>query len=178
MLRLGRELIGQGLRVVATTTTRLGSDQLREFPAHLVDPDRAALALALERDRLVLVVREVDEAQGKALGFTPDRIDAFRAEADVVLVEADGSRGLPIKAPGPGEPVVPPATTHLVCCAHISVLGQPLGAETAHRPHLVARLTGLNLGDRMTPGAFARLLLHRDGPARVQRRQAPHDSSC
>ncbi len=166
MLRLGRELAAQGLRVVATTTTRLSLDQLDLFPAHLVAPDLADLAADLDRFGFVLAVRGLDPAQHKALGFPPDHIAAFRELADVVLVEADGSRGLPIKAPAPGEPAIPPDATHVVTLAHLTALGQPLGPHVAHRPELVTRLTGLKPGDLITPAALARLLLHPTGPAR------------
>lgn len=166
MLRLGRELAGQGLRVLATTTTRLGLDQLELFPSFLVDPAPAEIDAALDRTRFLLAVRALDPVQHKALGFSPDRIAGFRAPADVVLVEADGSRGLPIKAPAAAEPVIPPGATHVVTLAHLGALGQPLGPACAHRPELVARLTGLSQGDRITPAALARLLLHPAGPAR------------
>lgn len=166
ILRLGRVLADQGLRVIATTTTRLGIDQLGLFPAHLIDPNPAKIASALERAGFIAVVHDLDLAQNKALGFLPARIAALRPLADVVLVEADGSRGLSIKAPGPHEPVIPPDATHLVTLAHLAALGQPLGPEIAHRPELVSRLSGLNMGDRITAAALARLLLHPDGPAR------------
>lgn len=166
MLRLGRELAGQGLRVLATTTTRLGHDQLDLFPGYLTDPSAAEVAAVLDHPGLLLAVSVLDPAQNKALGFAPDRVSGFRAQADVVLVEADGSRGLLIKAPGPGEPVIPPDATHVVTLAHLAALGRPLGPQVAHRPELVARLTGLSEGDRITPVALARLLLHPDGPAR------------
>lgn len=166
MLRLGRELASQGLRVIATTTTRLGIDQLDLFPAHLIDPNPARIASALDRAGFVAIVHDLDPTQNKALGFPPASIPAFHALADVVLVEADGSRGLPIKAPGPHEPVIPQDATHVVTLAHLAALGQPLGPEIAHRPELISRLSGLNMGDAITAGALVRLLLHLDGPAR------------
>lgn len=166
MLRLGREMAVHGMRILATTTTRLGIDQLSLFPNHLINPNPTAITAALESFRFVLIVRALDRTQGKALGFPPERIADLRALADVVLVEADGSRGLPIKAPGPGEPAIPPHPTHVVTLAHLAALGQPLGPETAHRSEIVARLAGLNPGDRISAAVFARLLLHADGPAR------------
>ncbi|MCO6453298.1 MAG: putative selenium-dependent hydroxylase accessory protein YqeC [Caldilineales bacterium] len=166
MLRLGRELAATELTVIATATTRLGIDQLQLFPGFLIDPDRHAVANILAKHRFIAIVRELDASQGKALGFGPERIAALREIADVVLVEADGSRRFPLKAPAEHEPVIPPDATHVVCCAHLAALGQPLDADHVHRPEIVARLTGLNLGDAITPAAFARLLLHPDGPAR------------
>ena len=46
--------------------------------------------------------------------------------ADVVLVEADGSRRQPLKCFGPHEPVIPPRTDCIVHVAGLSALGRPL----------------------------------------------------
>lgn len=166
MLRLGQELAAAGLRVVATTTTRLGLDELDRFPRVLSESSPETVAAALRETPFVLIVAGRAPVQGKALGLAPERVAALGEVADVVLVEGDGSRRLPLKAPGPGEPVVPPTTTHLVCCLGLAALGRPLDETTVHRPERVAALTGLSAGAIITPAALARLLLHPDGPAR------------
>ncbi len=166
MLRLGQELAGSGLRVIATTTTRLGLDQLDLFPEHLFSPEPDEIDAALARSGFVLVVREQDAGRGKALGFPPEEIARFRDHADVVLVEGDGANQRPLKAPAAYEPVVPPATTHLVTVLGLWALGRPFSTDTVHRPQIFARLTGLSPGDRITPNVLARLLLHPHGPAR------------
>jgi len=165
-VRLGQELAVQGIRVLATTTTRLGLDQLRLFPAFLVNPRPQDVAVMLAKWRFLLVVRGIDRQQDKALGYPPDRIAGFRSLADVVLVEGDGSRGLPVKAPGPHEPVVPDSTSHLLNVVNLAALGQTVGPGTVHRPTCFTELTGTRPGDRITLGVLARLLLHPDGPAR------------
>ncbi len=166
MVRLGQELANQGTRVLATTTTRLGFDQLRLFPAFLVDPRPQDVVLMLAKWRFLLVVHSIDRQQDKALGYPPEQIAGFRAFADVMLVEGDGSRGLPVKAPGPHEPVVPDSTSHLLNVVHLAALGQAMGAETVHRPERFSELTGARPGDRITLAVLARLLLHPNGPAR------------
>jgi molybdenum cofactor cytidylyltransferase len=166
MIRLGRELAAAGMRVVATTTTRLGMDELDRFPRVVVNPTPAMLAAALQETSPVLVVAGQAPAEAKAMGLEPEQVAALSEVADVVLVEGDGSRRLPLKAPGPGEPVVPPTTTHLVCCVGLAALGRPLDETTVHRPERVAALTGLSPGAILTPAALARLLLHPDGPGR------------
>lgn len=166
MLRLGRELAASGLGVVATTTTHLGLDQLALFPAHLVAPKPGLLGSALKQTPFLLAVASLDEQQGKAVGFGPEQIAELREYADVILVEGDGSRGLPVKAPAAHEPVIPPETTHLLCCLGLWALTRPLDANSVHRPEIFARLTGLTPGDPITSAVLARLLLHPHGPAR------------
>ncbi len=166
MVRLGQELAGQGLRVLATTTTRLGIDQLQLFPIFLVEPTPQEITAALADQRFVLVARGLDHSHDKVVGYPPEHIADFRPLADVVLVEGDGSRTLLLKAPGPGEPVVPASTTHLVCIANLGALGRPIGPEIIHRPERFVALTGARWGKPVTPALVARLLLHPDGPAR------------
>jgi xanthine dehydrogenase accessory factor len=50
---------------------------------------------------------------------------AVCAEADVVLVEADGSRRMPLKYPAAHEPVIPENADEIVLCVGLSALGRP-----------------------------------------------------
>jgi molybdenum cofactor cytidylyltransferase len=45
----------------------------------------------------------------------------------------------------------------------IDALGQPLDERIAHRPELVARLTGASLGDLITPEVAAQVIAHPEG---------------
>jgi molybdenum cofactor cytidylyltransferase len=84
----------------------------------------------------------------------------LRLVADAVIIEADGSRGLPLKAPAAHEPVVAEETTLLIPVCGISALGRPLTAKAVHRPDLLAKLTGLAYNEPITGEAVVRLLLH------------------
>ena len=79
-----------------------------------------------------------------------------------VVVEADGSRMLPVKAPGPHEPVIPNGTTLLVPVVGIDALSKPI-AEIAHRPERVCAITGLAPEDSLTPAALAHLITAPEG---------------
>ena len=61
--------------------------------------------------------------------------------ADYVLVEADGSRGLPLKAHLPHEPVLPQEAGQVIAVLGLTGLGRPI-AEAAHRPERYAGLAG------------------------------------
>jgi molybdenum cofactor cytidylyltransferase len=94
-----------------------------------------------------------------------DRIAAARI-ADVIIVEADGSRRLPFKAPAPHEPVVPACTTILVPLVGLDILGQPLDAGHAHRPEVIASLSGAEMGAPITAQTVARVVAHPQGGAK------------
>jgi molybdenum cofactor cytidylyltransferase len=75
-----------------------------------------------------------------------------------LLVEADGSRQKPLKAPDQHEPAIPTFAELVVVVAGLSGLGKPLDENTVHRPEIFARLSGLQAGALITPAALVRLL--------------------
>ncbi|NKQ34811.1 MAG: putative selenium-dependent hydroxylase accessory protein YqeC [Chloroflexi bacterium] len=138
MFALARALPG---RVVLTTTTRIFAAQMKLATAVCYAADLSSLDEYLSQFGSCLVVGEV---QGeKAFGVPPDLPGQLLARPDVdfVLVEADGSRMRPIKAPAEHEPVIPPETTLVVPVMGLDALDGPIG-EVAHRPELVLAVIG------------------------------------
>ncbi|MBN2550353.1 MAG: putative selenium-dependent hydroxylase accessory protein YqeC [Anaerolineales bacterium] len=80
-----------------------------------------------------------------------------------LLIEADGSRQKPLKAPADHEPVIPPWIEQVVVVAGLSGLGKPLGQAWVHRPERFAELTGLQVGETVTPEALMGELTHPAG---------------
>jgi molybdenum cofactor cytidylyltransferase len=149
-------------RVVMTTTTRIFASQmeLADEVLTLADQDWEARLDATSSN--VLVVGRVDG--DRAVGVSPELPAKWLALASVdwVVVEADGSRMLPVKAPADHEPVVPPETDLLVAVAGIDALERPI-AQVAHRPARVAAIAGLTPEDPLTPEALARVLAAPEG---------------
>jgi len=102
--------------------------------------------------------------EGKYSGVDPARIDALAADFHgTVAVEACGSRGLPLKVPGAGEPVIPSSCGVVVCVTGLSALGAPASPEVIHRWDAFAALTGRPVGSPLTPEVLALILAHPDG---------------
>ena len=95
-------------------------------------------------------------AEGK-LGPPSLSFDALARLADYVLVEADGSRGLPLKAHLSHEPVLPQEAGQVIAVLGLTGLGRPI-AEAAHRPERYAGLAGWAPEDIATPERAARVL--------------------
>ena len=64
------------------------------------------------------------------------------AAADVVLIEADGAKHLPLKIPAAHEPVIRPETTQVLGVAGLSCIGKPFG-EVCFRAELADQVPGL-----------------------------------
>lgn len=77
--------------------------------------------------------------------------------ADYVLVEADGSKRLPLKAHLPHEPVIPSCANQVIQVLGLSGLGKPV-EESAHRPELYAQLCEATVETPVTPELAAKVL--------------------
>jgi molybdenum cofactor cytidylyltransferase len=162
MLALADEIAGNGRRVLVTTTTKMGRDQLTNVPAVCQNDDLDAVVTALTRHRFVALITGGDDH--KATGPPPDVVDGlFRtAPVDHLLVEADGAHGRSLKAPGSHEPVIPSAATTVVVLLGVDAVGGRI-ADVAHRPEQAALLTGLGVNDRLTVEHCVAVLTHPEG---------------
>jgi probable selenium-dependent hydroxylase accessory protein YqeC len=102
-------------------------------------------------------------AEGKLRGIDPGLLEALAPAFDWLLVEADGSRRLPVKAPGSTEPVMPSGTDLVLGCVGLDCLGTPIAAGTVHRHDLFARLAGAAPGEAITAAHLAALAAAKDG---------------
>ena len=164
MFRLGDELAAQGWRVVSTTSTHLGADQIALAPCAIVLSDQDVDSLALTQPH-TLLVGQINPMTNKTSGLSADVIDRIPATlgADAVIVEADGARMLPFKAPADHEPVITPGASLVVPVVGVDAIGQPLDEAHIHRAEQVVALTGAKLGQPITPELIAAVLTHPQG---------------
>jgi molybdenum cofactor cytidylyltransferase len=101
------------------------------------------------------------------LGIEEDLLEEVRQRTReagaVLLVEADGARGLSLKAPAAHEPVIPPSADLVVLTAGLDILGKPLDEAHVHRPGRVAALLGLQAGALIDAGHVAAVLTSESG---------------
>jgi probable selenium-dependent hydroxylase accessory protein YqeC len=174
--RLAADARAAGLRVLVTTTTHMGTLPQATTGPLLVEEEGAATsavasALASEGRATVLGRRIRDD---KLEGLAPERVDALRAEADLVLIEADGARGRSLKVPAAHEPVVPRSTTLVVVLAALDVLGEPLTDERIHRLEQVVAASGTAVGEAVDEDTVVACL--RSARGYVSR--LPHGARC
>ncbi len=159
--RLARDLIDVNDTVLVTTTTHILLPA-GDSPEQIIITSRAEDVVEQARP-LLLKYRRLTAAaallprEGKLVGFAPPEIKTLMEE-DLfrwILVEADGAKHLPLKAPAPHEPAIPPSSRWVIGVAGLDAIGQPLTDEWVFRSRLFANLTGLEPGARITPQAAA-----------------------
>jgi molybdenum cofactor cytidylyltransferase len=168
MYRLAHELAAARLKVVSTTTTKMGAPTRDQTSCFIVAANRAGLLeqvrQALQVERHVTVASAQHDAE-KFAGVPPEWIADLQALPDVhaVLVEADGARKLPLKAPRANEPVIPSVTTILVACAGMSAVGLPLDEQHVCRAELVSALAHLPIGRTLAAEHIAGVMADPNG---------------
>lgn len=162
---LARRHAAAGRRVLVTTTT------------HIMDPDRVSEREGRGFGPLVLVgdagpgeARRLASGAGcrvvvasrrilgdRVEGVSPGLVCAFAADFDSILVEADGARGLSLKAPAGHEPAMVPEADIVIGVMGLDALGAPMDARTVHRPERFGPLVGCAPGQAILPRHLARL---------------------
>ena len=152
--------------VIVTATTHLHVDQVKLADSHWIGEKSADFA-ALEENLhgVMLVTGPVDGDRTKGLDEELIRWlhELCGAHNLPLLIEADGSRQRPLKAPAEHEPVVPEFVGTVVVVAGLSGLGKLLTDEYVHRAERFRRLAGATGEEAVTPEMVVKVLSHPDG---------------
>lgn len=143
MLALADEL-GRTARVIVCTTTRILPPE--GLPL-LMQADAARAPEVLGAHGVVCIGQAAEKGKLAAPEASFAQLTQW---ADYVLVEADGSKRLPVKAHESYEPVVPPEANQTIALFGLSGLGKPI-REVAHRAELYAKNLGVSPDTILTP---------------------------
>ena len=147
--KLASRYRSEGKNVLITTTTHM-----------FVEEDTL---LTDDADTIIGVLRETGYAMAgipegekiKALSQkTYEKVCSF---ADVVLVEADGSKRLPLKYPNASDPVIPENTDEIIVVCGLNAIGQK-AKDVCHRLELVKACLGIADETMITASHVQRLV--------------------
>ena len=152
LLRVLAQELSSDAKVIVATSTKM----FAPVWCPVLRDARPEAVRGVLSESLVVCVGSFQESAGKMVAPSLPFCE-LTGLADYVLVEADGSRGLPLKAHAQHEPVIPKCANRVVCVVGADGVGRPI-AETCHRPKLFAQLAGAQIGDAVTPQMVARVL--------------------
>lgn len=164
--RLAKELTSSGETVVLTTTTKIFPPTGLQYQFHLLK-DLVPLDLKKskpEASKVMVLGKEMNQAQ-KIVGLDVKEVKKIKdmyPEA-VILVEGDGAKGKPFKAPREYEPIIPDDATLVVPVLGIDAIDKPLNEMYFHAVEKLSLLTGLKQGDYFRVKDAAHVLLHCEG---------------
>ena len=139
----------QGKTVLITPSTHMFVEE-----DTLLTDDASSIIRALEETGFVMAGIP-DGLKLKAL--SKKTFEAVRNHADVVLVEADGSRMLPLKYPNATEPVIPENTDDIYVVCGLNAIGQK-AKDVCHRLELVKDCLGIDDEEIITPTHIQKLV--------------------
>lgn len=166
MFRLAKELSELGRKVLVTTTTAIMMPEEDQYDIFLNLSNKGDIDKLFESKPGTVTVLIGDFIRvDKLKGVDEEFVDKIyeRCYFDHILVEADGSRMKPIKAPREGEPLLPDTTKKLVGVVGLDALGKKADEETVHRLELFKEVTGIEDGDNIDVDTVSRLVLHEKG---------------
>lgn len=154
---LAQQANAQGLRCGIGTTTHYCAFKQPDFydgtgnDAAQIEAVRKNLAMHN------VVYTGTVAADGKLSACKQAMWHALTQTSDLLLVEADGSRRLPIKFPNQTEPVLLPHTDVVLVVMGLSALGKPL-CEVCHRHALACEALACAPDTLVTPALLAQII--------------------
>ena len=124
----------EGKTVLVTTSTHMFIEE-----DTLLTDDPAVILRALQETGYAMAGLPEGE---KICALSPDTFAAVSSAADVTLVEADGSKGLPLKYPNSSEPVIPMHSDEIHVVCGLNAIGCR-AKDVCHRLELVKRCLGI-----------------------------------
>lgn len=142
---LAMELKGLGLKVLNATSTCIFVPKENEYDALFIGdlpmefiPSKGTITyIGQVSDGIKLKLKDID--------FIDEIIN--RNIFDLVLMEADGSKGLPIKAPNNQEPVISKFTNISIGIIGLDSLGTRIDDQHVHRPEIFREIVNKDIID-------------------------------
>ncbi len=154
--------------VICLNTAHLAVEQARLADKHIILTDPGAVESAITSvEKGVLLLTGPTDGRGRLLGLAEPITAEICRVADrlglPVLVEADGSRLRPLKAPAAHEPPIPLWVNQVVVTVGLSALGKPLNEENVFRPEIFSIISGAKMGERITLDHLKKVVLDPQG---------------
>ncbi len=179
---LARELADSGSAVLVTTTTMIYHPEVKNricdrVVISSIEKLLTQIAAGTPGGITVAARKEIEQGgEHKLKGFLPEEIDnLYSADIfDIILVEADGAKHLPVKAPGIHEPVIPLSTSSVFGVIGLDALGAVIDEEHVFRVKEFCSLTGKHPGEIIDNRTITSLVQSKTGlfkntPAAAQR---------
>ena len=152
-------------QVILTTTTHFHKNQLSFADVHFVVSGTGSPKLVLpDQFGKIMITGQVENE--RATGLDTGEISKLHKNCFgkySLLIEADGSRQHPLKAPAEHEPVIPDFVDTVLVVAGLDGVGKTLTEENVHRSHIFSQLTKLPLNEKITKDSLIFYLTHPAG---------------
>ena len=158
IFRLMEEFVAGGKKVIVTTTTHMTYEPDRPF-AEDGDTDKICDQL---KNFGYTVAAGLDRSKGKIGRLPEEKLPEIKRLCDVLLIEADGAKRLPLKVPGEWEPVIPEFVDLVIGVVGMDAVGEQI-QKTCHRPEKVADFLGKGMEEAVTEDDIVKIAVSEEG---------------
>ncbi|MEA4811555.1 MAG: selenium-dependent molybdenum cofactor biosynthesis protein YqeB [Anaerolineaceae bacterium] len=141
-----------------STTTKLAAAQSALAERHFIMDKTEPLPLDEMAQQTGAILLTGPREKDKWTALQEPQLNALKEEAKRqeawLILEADGSKGRPVKAPAAYEPAIPPWAAFCMVMAGLGAVGKALTEETAHRPQEFSQVAGLLPGAEISLDAL------------------------
>ena len=123
--RLSTFLRDEGLSVLITTTTKIQNPLFYDYEAdHIFKDELSVLTHDVKKGEKVFYAESSGYDIKKTVSPRLELLEVLKDRYDVLLYEADGSRGLPVKIHSERDPVIIDGTTAVIAVMGLSAVGE------------------------------------------------------
>lgn len=158
---MAKEFKMEGKKVLVTTTTVIFEPQHRDNDVFILgELPQQYVPL---KGSITLLGKSMDN--DKIRGVSTEYVKEIhkREIFDIILVEADGARMKPLKAPANHEPVVPSFSTMTIGIIGLDSIGIPLDDNHVHRPEILSSILNVELPHIVNENDIVNLVVHKKG---------------
>ncbi len=152
IFQLAKEIVGLKKKVIVTTTTHM----YLPTKYSVLTEDKELLLYMLNTYGMAVV--GIPSGTEKMTKVSDGFYEWMRTVSDYILVEADGSKRLPIKVPASHEPVLPLYVNPVVILCGLSCLGKSI-QDHCHRSELAMNILNCNEAHELNPMDIATLMV-------------------
>lgn len=166
MFTLASALKSMGQQVLVTTTTKIFRPDRNQYDSLIIDAAGTPSPLEERRPGTITCLgKSLRSKDNKLIGIDKERLDQIYdlEYFNTIIVEGDGAKRKPIKAPGTAEPVIPQKTTLTLGVIGLDALGKPVTDENVHRWRQFCDVTGTKENDTIDENAIIRLITSPNG---------------
>ena len=158
---LAQEFKGMGNKVLITTTTMIS------YPEHKANDEfilgELPKGYGPKEGTITLIGKSILNEKIKGLEFIELQEIYNRNIFDIILIEADGAKRKPIKAPAAHEPMLPEFTNVTIGLIGLDSLGKSLDESNTHRPEILRDIFDVCLPHIINKDDIVKLIRNNNG---------------
>lgn len=172
---LARQYKNQGHKVLVSTTTKMYLPE-QEHADRFINLDNykqqqiAYLQNELSDPSITFcykneLINDNKQERNKVLGVTTQFIDDLKNDSPftVFIIESDGAKCLPLKAPDRHEPCIPKSSDIVIGITGAEIIHTPAAPERIHRWDTFSALTQCSAGNNIDSRVLGNLIEHQHG---------------